>query len=478
MIMEVDRKTKIGILTFSDGRDYIHKNLLPVNLRYQKELKTALEATGEFEIFTGDEIINSNSTAKQEAIRLKKYGVEVTIFNYAIWCYPQFTAVAANFAPGPFLLFCNLHPSECGMVGMLAAAGTLDQLNIPYYRVWGSIKEKEVLDKVIGFIKAASSLKKLKGLTFGNFGGRALGMYTGVSNLDQWQAMFGIDIENIEQEDIKRYGQQIDSKKVNNALNWLEKLVGHIYYDGKGLTKEKLKLQIRSYYGLRNIISERNLDFIGIKAQGDLTDTYVTMDVAEAFLNDPYDWDGPHEPIVASTEADMDGALTMQIFKHLSGTPVLFADVRHYDKEDNVWYLSNSGTHATYFAGKSYDPVINLKNVTFYPEHNYYPAGGASVHHFAAPGEVTLARLYRKNGKYRLALLPAEFIEFSRNIALEKGSIVTPEWPIAFARLKVSYEEFLASFPCNHIHGVYGNYIEEWLIIAKLMGDIEVKLFK
>lgn len=52
-----------------------------------------------------------------------------------------------------------------------------------------------------------------------------------------------------------------------------------------------------------------------LKTHGDLTDRYVTMDVAEAFLNDPYDFDGPHEPIVAATEADMDGALTMQIFK-------------------------------------------------------------------------------------------------------------------------------------------------------------------
>jgi L-fucose isomerase len=53
------------------------------------------------------------------------------------------------------------------------------------------------------------------------------------------------------------------------------------------------------------------------------------MDVAEAFLNDPYDWEGPHEPIVAATEADIDGALTIEILKHISGEPVLFADVRH-----------------------------------------------------------------------------------------------------------------------------------------------------
>ena len=44
------------------------------------------------------------------------------------------------------------------------------------------------------------------------------------------------------------------------------------------------------------------------------------MDLAEAFLNDMYDWDGAHEPIVAATESDMDGALTMQLFKHLTGS--------------------------------------------------------------------------------------------------------------------------------------------------------------
>ena len=50
----------------------------------------------------------------------------------------------------------------------------------------------------------------------------------------------------------------------------------------------------------------------------------------------------------------------MQIFKHLSGTPVLFADVRHYHADLGVWDLCNSGEHATYFAGRSLDPAVNL----------------------------------------------------------------------------------------------------------------------
>lgn len=172
----------------------------------------------------------------------------------------------------------------------------------------------------------------------------------------------------------------------------------------------------------------------------------------------------------------MDGALTMQIFKLLTGFPVLFADVRHYDKENNVWFFSNSGTHATYFAGGSLDPEENLKHVTFYPETHYYPAGGASVHHFAKGGQVTLARLARKDGKYRMTIVPAEFVDFPREKALALGATTTPAWPCAFARLEVSADEFLSRFPCNHIHGVYGDCVEELKTVARLL-DMDVDVF-
>ena len=111
------------------------------------------------------------------------------------------------------------------------------------------------------------------------------------------------------------------------------------------------------YYAAIDLIEEFKYDFCGIKGQRELTEHFATADVAEAFLNDPYGPDGTPKPsIVCSTEADSDAALTMQIFKHLAGTPVLFADVRHYHADLGVWDLCNSGEHATYFAGRSIDP--------------------------------------------------------------------------------------------------------------------------
>lgn len=462
-------KYKVGLLTMSDGRPYLHQTQFDLNMGYQQDIKSALEATGLVEVVVGTAPINSSQAALAEARRLKEAGVEMTIFNYAIWCYPHFTAMACNLAPGPYVLFCNLHPSECGMVGMMAAAGTLEQLGVVYERIWGSIRDSQVLDRVMAAIRAFCAVGRLRGHTYGNFGGRPMGMYTAVANLDQWQRQFGIDIEDLEQGDILRYGERVEQEKVTSARLWLEAHAKQVAYNGTNFTPEKLETQIRSYYGLRQIIQEKGLDFIGIKAHGDLTDWYVTMDLAEAFLNDPYDWDGPHEPIVAATESDMDGALTMELLRLVTGSPVLFADVRHYERSENLWFFSNSGTHATYFAGGSMNPLENMKEVSLLPESKDYPAGGCSVHHFAHPGHMTFARLARRKGKYYLTIVPGEVVRLAQSRMEELGALATPQWPVAFTRLAASAEDFLAAYPCNHIHGVYGDCTRELTLAAKAL---------
>jgi L-fucose isomerase len=35
--------------------------------------------------------------------------------------------------------------------------------------------------------------------------------------------------------------------------------------------------------------------------------------------------------------------------------------------------------------------------------------------------------------------------------------------------LKVSADEFLATYDSNHIHGCYGNWVEELVLIAKIL---------
>lgn len=302
-----------------------------------------------------------------------------------------------------------------------------------------------------------------------------MGMYTTVANSDQWMREFGIDVEHIDQYELVMRAEKVSSERKVKARKWLEKMVKEVRYDGKQLTPEILEKQIAIYHAARELIDEYELDFVGFKGQPEMTAYYATMDIAEAFLNDPYDWDGPKEPIITATETDMDGALTMEIFKHISQKPVLFADVRHYFKKENLLDLCNSGQHGTYFAGGSMEPEKNLKNVILYPEDFYFPAGGAAVRHIAAPGRVTLARLARIKGKYIMSIVPAEILDLPKEKAEELAKKVQEEWPHAYVRIDTPIDDFLSCYPCNHIHGVYGEYVDELVQFCKLK-NIEYRL--
>jgi len=59
----------------------------------------------------------------------------------------------------------------------------------------------------------------------------------------------------------------------------------------------------------------------------------------------------------------------------------------------------------------------------------------------------------------------------------ELGNTATPAWPIAFTRCNVSSDEFIEKYPCNHIHGVYGDYVEELKVVAKLL-NISVQILE
>ncbi len=469
------KRPKVGILTFSDGRPHMHESLLPITRGFQERLGGRLGEAG-WDVVAGREIVWTTELAQQEARYLAAQGVEAVVFNYGIWAFPHFSAIASEFVPQPILLLSNVNPQYPGLVAMLAAAGSLDQVGVFHGRISGDIADYAVFERVLRFLRPAVAKNRLRGEVYGLIGGRSMGMYTAVPALDQWRRQFGIDIEHIDQYEIVRRSEAIPDARVTPGIAWLERNGAVIHYDDKLLTPALLRRQLKSYLAVRELLDEWRCAFCGIKGQPEMTNSFATMDVAEALLNDPYDWEGPHDPIVCATEADSDGALTMEIFKHIAGTPVLFADVRHYDAEDDVWDLCNSGEHATYFAGRSFDPAVNLRHVHLYPADVYFPAGGASVMHVAASGPVTLARLARRQGKYWLAIVPGQFVEFRPEVARAKAAATTAVWPHAFARFRVAPDVFLSEYDSNHIHGVYGDYVEDLVWAAKMFG-IDYRVF-
>jgi L-fucose isomerase len=461
----------IAVMTVSDGRDYVHREIEEFGLSVQQRICDALERLGHT-VFTVEGDIHSNTSAVAIARALADRRPDLTVINVPVWAFPHFSVIAARETPGPLALFSNIDPQYPGMVGMLAAGGGLDQFGRVHERLWGDVADPAVTRRLDSIARAAAAVNSLRGSTFGRIGGRPMGMYTAVSSAESWMAKFGVDVEEIDQYELVHRSAAVDDVAVRNARTWLESRVAKVHYDGDRLTPELLERQIRVYYTMRELIQEWDLDFCGIKGQPEMTRYWCTMDIAEAFLNDPYDWDGPKEPFICATEADMDGALTMQLLKHISHTPVLFADVRHYHQDLDVWDLCNSGQHATWFAARSDDPDENLARVNLMPEVFYFPAGGASVQHIAAEGEMTFARLTRLDGRYRMHVLSGRFVEFDAQLNERLARASTYEWPHAFTRFDATADEFLSRFGSNHVHAVPGDRVAELRAVCRLL-DID-----
>jgi L-fucose/D-arabinose isomerase len=458
----------VGLITVSDGRAAVHAGVAGFAAEMEDALARALEAVGH-EVVRARETVWTNELAVAEARRIADARPALTVVSIPVWAFPHFTALIAAETPGALLLFSTVDPKYPGMVGMLAAGGALDQIGRVHGRAWGDIREPRTAARVDSIVRAADAVHGLRGTTFGRVGGRPMGMYTAVANPDQWMRQFGVDVEEIDQFELVRRAGSVDAGRASAARVWLERHAAGVHYDGTLLTPELLERQICAYYAMRELIDEWNLDFCGIKAQPELTDHFCTMDVAEAFLNDPYDWDGPKEPFVCSTEADMDAALTMQLLKRISRTPVLFADVRHHHDALGIWDLCNSGQHATWFAARSDDPAENLARVHLYPADFYFPAGGASVQHLAAPGEMTFARLTRLDGRYRMQVLRGAFEQYDdeTNERLMRAS--TASWPHAFARFEADSTEILDRYGSNHIHAVPGDHVASLRHVCRLL---------
>ena len=159
----------------------------------------------------------------------------------------------------------------------------------------------------------------------------------------------------------------------------------------------------------------------------------------------------------------------MQIFKHVTGEPALFADVRHYHEDLGVWDFCNSGEHATFFAGRSMDPEEpGAHRVP--PAGVLFPGGrrrGLS-HRRAGPRD---AGASDQDGR------PVRHDDRDRRnwstsaIATTRSRRISQDnWPHAFAKFDCSVEQFIHHFNCNHIHGAYGDWVRELEQVCDVLG--------
>lgn len=457
-------RSKIALLVFGESRQRqdVYLKRKAVSDRESSRFLAALENVATV-VRPVDELRGKNDVKK--ALSLLEPDLDAVVLYVPVFVSPALVAHTGNLLGRPFALAGNTASDSLSQLAFLAVAGALDQLGLKYHRVLGDAAESRQMEKLSCFLRAAAAKTRLKGETFGCIGGRSLGISPGVSDPAQWERLFNIDVEHIDQLEIYLRAQRQTQEKVDLQMKWLEKMTGSIQYNETKLTKESLELQIRSYLAIKEICSDYELDFIGVKCQPELSNGFCLQCVAVSLCNDPYDAEGPKTPIQCSCEADADGALTMRLLSTLSGgKPSCLNDIASVTGSSIT--LANCGAMATSFAACSASAEQNLKAVTLVP-HNFGKAGGAAVKFTVPPDRImTFARLLRTPEGYRIGAFTGKTVSKSR----EGIGDALQVRPLIFADLSIDEDKFLATFGSNHILAVEGNFLNELEAFAAISG--------
>lgn len=481
------RSTPVGIAMLNDEREHVWKANNKLNERvvqeWVKRLKSGIRNTDGSapEIVAASKIITSPRIAQAMGDELTRAGCKQIIMCYNVWNFPYLVWPFINSLPGdaPILSLSNNNGEYPGNVGLLATDGALRQAGRKTHRIVGELDDPATLDQVFSWVRASQALTTIKNEVFGLYGGHSMGMETGFFHLTPTLKALGTTTYQVDQLWLLKKMEEVAEKDVNSGLAWFKEMLGkRILWDNEMLTEETLKAQIRLYLAMDAVNKSYGFDFCGLKGQRELTEYVCLGDIPEMIMNDPYDWRGTKESFVCSTEADAYAAITMQLLKYISGgLPTLFMDVRLYHPDLDIWDFCNSGNHSSWYASRSDNPKENFKKVTLHPALKFYfKAGGASVEFDAMPGHMTFARLGLWDEKPFMVITPGDVVGLSAAERKRINSLTNPTWPHVHAKLDSSFQEFLATFPCNHILAVEGNRVQALNYLCEISGITPVIL--
>ncbi|MTI60470.1 MAG: hypothetical protein FH762_10955 [Firmicutes bacterium] len=454
-------KNKIAIITLGDSRREFFKNRVHIAEAELKNIIGVLEK--DYELYIPDVVFNIDE-GQVVADEIKAKGINCVIIHLPIWATPNLAFRIAYSTELPVMLLGNKRPDSSSIVTLLAIAGMLEQSGKECIRLVGDVKNIDVYKKVKNFITACNLVNSISRSSFGMIGGRSIGIGTTVADPSQWQKIFNTEFDHCDQYEVVYRAKEIDEKRVELHLNWIKENIGKIEY-GDFFTEKTLELQVRSYLALKDMVAENNYDFLGLKCQQELSDHFVLQCISVAMLNNNYDAEGSKEVIPTSCECDCDGAMTMKLLSLCSGNqPTNLVDIKFFDDEKKEFVLANCGSIAPYFADPN-DANKAMSKVSLLP-HVFGKAGGSSLQMIAEEGIVTIARLFRKDGKYVLACFEGE-LEMRPIEELRK---TTWCYPHEFVKADIDYEKFFQTINSNHLHTVYGSYSEVLKLFCQMKG--------
>ena len=135
---------RIGLLSLSDGRDYVHRDVRGFIEAASEGVAASMRAAGH-EVVTAPEVVWTNELATSQARWLADQRVDLTVFHYAVWAFPHFTMLAADATPGPLLLLAISIRSTRAWSACWPVAVRSTRSAASHARVWGDVTDARTM---------------------------------------------------------------------------------------------------------------------------------------------------------------------------------------------------------------------------------------------------------------------------------------------------------------------------------------------
>ena len=456
---------KIGIRPIIDGRrGGIRESLEVKTMNMAKAAAHLIESnlryiSGEpVECVLADTTIGGCAEAAACEEKFRGENVTATLSVTPCWCYGSETM---DMDPGTIKAVWGFNGTERpGAVYLAAAMSAHAQRGLPAFAIYGrevqeahddSIPE-DVAEKILRFARCAVAVGTMRGKSYVNIGGVAMGIMGSNCDAQMLQEYFGLRAEWVDMTELLRriHLGIYDHDEFEQAYKWTrancregfdknraEKLHSREQKDEEWAFVVKMTLCCRDILFGNPVLGEmgyaeeaagHNGIAGGFQGQRAWTDWLPNGDFTEAILNSTFDWNGIRRPIPFATENDGLNGMCQLLGNLLTGGASVFADVRTYWSPESVervtgWkpegraengfiHLINSGAAALDAAGAERDadgkPCIKpwwdvteqeckacLSSVEWCPADLDYFRGGGYSSRFATASEypVTMFRL-------------------------------------------------------------------------------------
>ena len=435
----------------------VHKNGLKdpmgtpfINDAIVKQAKRALTQAG-LKLVEHNVVVASKPEARAALKRMKSNDVidAVVLFSGTwVWAAHLVGAIRDFAATGKAVLLWT-HPGSQGWrpVGGLVMHGGLLEIGVPHKFVYGAADDRETVDKIVSYTRAAHLKNFLNMSTIGAFGGRGMGQTCGAADPSQWMRMFGIDIDSRDTTELIRAAERISAKELGNLRPRLKKLFGAA--PEQSLVNER---SLRLYLALKKIVEKEKFDFYTIQSFPGLGDDYTATCFAQSMMLE----DGHG----TSTLGDFNTALTVLLLTKLSKERVYYGDLQHIDTKQKEIKIIGDGACPPSLASKLGPAGFSEHGIPTEGD-----AGGLSVKLVCKVGEGVIARLGRVKGEFQMVITRASIFEPPKDKMrkrLEECGI--PFWPHGFVTAYCDMEALLQNWTNEYACLGYGGDLYSALV--------------